>query len=96
MIFKILLKCKTNLSADDCKMDMGINNCNYMNTAMNLKLELPPRKDTFELPWIVLSKCQLSGSQKSRLGNVRKVIENKTESNIMSLYKSLGHLFEYL
>jgi len=28
-----------NLRAGDCKvMDIGINNCNYMNTAMNLKL----------------------------------------------------------
>lgn len=39
MDFKILLKWKTNLTANDCKiMDVGINNLNCMNTVMNLKL----------------------------------------------------------
>lgn len=39
MDFKILLKWKTNLTANDCKVtDVGINNLNCMNTVMNLKL----------------------------------------------------------
>lgn len=53
-------------------------------------------KDTFELLRIVLWKCQLGESEKGRLGNVWKATEKKTENNVMSLYKSLGHLFEYL